>query len=111
MDCKMAVRLITPYIQDELPDEDTEEFLNHIQHCESCRDELEMNYIIIEGIRLLDSGSDSFDVKGAMDRAIRSSLRKLRLLRLMKIARYSVNTLIMLCLIVSFLLELRICFS
>lgn len=111
MDCKTTVRMITPYIQDELSDEETEEFLDHIQHCASCRNELEMNYIITEGIRLLDSGSDNFDVKGAMERAIRRSYKKLREIRLLKIALYSMNTLVALSLLVSLLLEIRILYG
>jgi len=108
MDCKKAVRMITPYIQNELSDEDTEAFLNHIRCCKKCRSELEMNYILVEGIRLLDSGSEDFNLKGAMDRAIRNSYRRLRKIRFLKIARYSMNTLIALSLLVTALLELRI---
>jgi anti-sigma factor RsiW len=108
MDCKAAVRMITPYIQGELSDSETEEFLEHIRHCSKCRNELETNYIIMEGLRLLDSGSDDFDVKGTMDRAIRNSYKRLREIRLFRIVKYSVNTLIGLSLLVSLLLELRI---
>jgi len=110
MDCKKAIRMITPYIQNELSDGDTEEFLNHIRHCEKCKNELETNYIIVAGIRLLDSGSSNFDIKGALDRAIRDSYRRLRRIRLVRIVRYSLNTMILLSLFVTFCLELRVLF-
>ena len=94
MDCKTCVRRITPYIQHELSDEETEDFLVHIHSCASCREELEINYMILEGLRVLDSDEENFDVQGAMDRDIRDSYQRLGAARIMKIAMYAVDTLV-----------------
>ena len=110
MDCYTAEQKITGFIQNELDDAETEAFLNHIRSCESCRSELETNYFIVEGLRMLDTDSDDFDVKGTMDRAIRSAYQRLRTARGWKIVLYSVNTLVFLSVIGTLLLELRILF-
>ena len=110
MDCYTAEQKITGFIQNELDDSETEAFLNHIRSCESCRSELETNYFIVEGLRMLDTDSDDFDVKGTMDRAIRSAYQRLRTARGWRIVLYSVNTLVFLSVISTLLLELRILF-
>ena len=110
MDCYTAEQKITGFIQNELDDAETEAFLTHIRGCESCRSELETNYFIVEGLRMLDTDSDDFDVKGTMDRAIRSAYQRLRTARGWRIVLYSVNTLVFLSVISTLLLELRILF-
>lgn len=110
MDCRTAEAMITPYIQHELSDEDLEAFLNHIHSCPSCRSELEMDAVIVEGLRMLDSGSDNFDLKDALDRQIRASYQHLRAARTRKIVIYSINTLVFLSVVGTLLLELRILF-
>ena len=110
MDCYTAEQKITGFIQNELDDDETEAFLTHIRGCESCRRELETNYFIVEGLRMLDTDSDDFDVKGTMDRAIRSAYQRLRTARGWRIVLYSVNTLVFLSVISTLLLELRILF-
>ena len=110
MDCYTAEQKITGFIQNELDDDETEAFLTHIRGCESCRRELETNYFIVEGLRMLDTDSDDFDVKGTMDRAIRSAYQRLRTARGWKIVLYSVNTLVFLSVISTLLLELRVLF-
>ena len=102
MDCYTAEQKITGFIQNELDDAETEAFLNHIRSCESCRS--------VEGLRMLDTDSDDFDVKGTMDRAIRSAYQRLRTARGWRIVLYSVNTLVFLSVISTLLLELRILF-
>ena len=42
MECQEAERLVMPYIQDELPTPVLEEFLEHIQVCPQCQEELEI---------------------------------------------------------------------
>ena len=110
MDCYTAEQKITGFIQNELDDDETEAFLTHIRGCESCRRELETNYFIVEGLRMLDTDSDDCDVKGTMDRAIRSAYQRLRTARGWRIVLYSVNTLVFLSVISTLLLELRILF-
>lgn len=110
MDCRTAEWEITRFIQNELSDEEEEDFLAHIRDCALCRHELETNYFIVEGLRLLDSDSDDFDVQGTMEQAIRAAYQRLRWGRGRKIAEYAVSTMVAMSVIVILLLELRICF-
>ena len=40
MNCQEAQRLVMPYIQDELTDRELEEFLEHVETCPACQEEI-----------------------------------------------------------------------
>ena len=61
MDCKRAMELITLFINDQLNSEDTEAFLNHIENCAECREELEVNYSLMTAMKQLDEGTELSD--------------------------------------------------
>ena len=108
MDCKAAKRKVDAYIRNELSDNETEEFLEHVKECDSCREELEIYYTIEVGLKKLDSGSTDYNITGALESAIRSSYQRLHRIRVGKIVKYSVNTLVVMSVIGTLLLQLRI---
>ena len=57
MTCQEAERLVTPYIRDELAGDELEAFLNHIDECPNCREELEIYFMVDVGLRQLDHDS------------------------------------------------------
>ena len=44
MTCREAERLVTPYIQDKLSGDELEAFLEHLEHCRNCQEELEIYF-------------------------------------------------------------------
>ena len=71
MDCREAERQMSRFIQRELTEEETADFLEHIRCCSVCRRELETNFFLLEGLRVLDTDSDDFDGTRAMNRELR----------------------------------------
>ena len=108
MTCKEAESLVMPYIKNELTDEELFEFLEHIEHCPECREELEIYFTVDVGIRQLDSETGNYNIKGALETAIEQSREILEAVRLVKIVRYAVSTLSVMALIITVLLQCRI---
>lgn len=54
MNCLEAQGMIMKYINDELSGPQLENFLNHIDNCPDCREELEIYYILTKGMKQLD---------------------------------------------------------
>ena len=108
MTCKEAESLVMPYIKNELTDEELFEFLEHIEHCPECREELEIYFTVDVGIRQLDSETGNYNIKGALETAIEQSWERLEAVRLVKIVRYAVSTLSVMALIITVLLQCRI---
>ena len=108
MTCKEAELLVIPYIRGELDDETLQEFLDHVDSCPECREELEIYFTVDVGIRQLDSETGTYNIKGALEAALEESRDHLQTLRFMKIIRYSVTTLCVMALFVTLLLQIRI---
>ena len=58
MDCKKAMELMAQFINEQLNTEDTEAFLNHIDSCPECREELEVTYSLMTAMKQLDADED-----------------------------------------------------
>ena len=61
MDCKRAMELMTQFINDRLDAEDIQAFLDHIDSCPECREELEVNYSLMTAMKQLDENTDLSD--------------------------------------------------
>ena len=108
MTCKEAERLVIPYINGQLTDEELEEFLEHTNSCADCMEELEIYFTIEAGIMQLDSETGNYNIKGALEGALEQSRQRLQLIRLIKIGRYAVSTVCVMALIITVLLQCRI---
>lgn len=108
MTCREAESLVIPFIHNELDDETAARFLDHIDHCGDCREELEIYYTVEEGIKQLDEDTGISDITGAMEEDIRSARQRLYSVRLLNIARYAADTLTVMSLVVMLLLQFRL---
>ena len=64
--CREILSMIPDYLNNNLSDRQLEKFLEHIQHCSSCYEELETNFMVDRTVRYLDkpgSGDTSFNLK------------------------------------------------
>ena len=75
MDCRTAEGMVSSYIKHDLPLNELEGFLDHVQNCSSCYDELETYFIVHEVTQQLDDdSSDSvLDFKKLLEQDIRKS--------------------------------------
>lgn len=110
MTCQEAQRMVTPYINDELTGDELEAFLDHVDGCKNCQEELEIYFMVDVGLKQLDKGSGTFDIAGALERKIEDSYGKVSRMWLVRTLKYAVNTLASMALIVTVLLQFRIWF-
>lgn len=57
MTCMEARRMVTPYVNRTLTDEEMEVFLDHVEHCSDCMEELDIYFTMYRAMDSLDSGS------------------------------------------------------
>lgn len=65
MDCKTAEKNIPKFINNELDDYELEEFLNHTENCEQCKEELSIQFLVSVGMMRLEEGG-TFDLGGEL---------------------------------------------
>lgn len=77
IECRLSESMVTKYINHTLSVDELEEFLNHIEHCSSCFDELETYFIVHKAIQQLDEKEDGtvYDFRKLLEQDIRRSYR------------------------------------
>ncbi|MBQ6376315.1 MAG: zf-HC2 domain-containing protein [Lachnospiraceae bacterium] len=86
LDCREAVLRIQPYLDRSLEDRECKEFLRHIMHCKSCRDELETAFLVEHALEYLDeSDRDSFDIRSLLNEDITKVERQIVMHRISEV--------------------------
>lgn len=90
MNCRTAESMLNSYISHSLSAEEVEEFLDHIESCSSCYDELETYYIVHKAMKHLDDDNDDsevMDFQHLMEQEVKSSRKYVRRKKLIKAVR------------------------
>lgn len=103
--CKQAEKMVMPFINEQLNEQELERFLQHIEFCPSCKEELEIYYTVSTGLKQLDSGTGAYDIAGALEDALNQAWMKVRAVKLRKVIYYAVNTLSMTSVLTIFLMQ------
>ena len=75
MNCQTAESMVNRYIEHDLSVNELEDFLDHVENCPSCYDELETYFIVHAAMRQLDeeSGDSSLDLRELLEDDIHRS--------------------------------------
>ena len=86
MNCKEFQRQITGFLNDELDVQSLEVFLDHVEACKNCREELTIQFLVETGTRRLEDGT-TFNLQHELDMMMHNAWQRLRFRkRLQKIA-------------------------
>ena len=87
MDCKTIQKMILPFDHERLSTKEEEIFIQHIENCDDCKEELEIHYIVSYGLSDDDENIkvkqeykpfiNSYDFKGFVDKKIKNSKKKI----------------------------------
>ena len=79
MKCRVAEGMVNRYINHTLALYELEEFLDHVESCSSCYDELETYFIINHAARYLDNDETaSYNLKGLLEEDLKEKERSVR---------------------------------
>ncbi len=109
MTCLDARKRIYDYLNKKLPDEELKEFIDHINGCNECMEELRITHMVYSGVAELDSDKDSdMDIDGALKRYLSDSRFHLWRVFLVKVLAMIVDTLTFWAVIIIFIMQIRI---
>ena len=57
LDCKDYEKLIPDFLANKLDSEDAEKFIEHIEQCQECMEEVSIQFLISEGMNRLEQGN------------------------------------------------------
>lgn len=91
MKCIEAQQLVKPYIEGQLSDKQLEHFLDHVEHCPECYEELEIYFSIYETIGSADKDQkEDYDFEGKLIQNIKNSRRYLQFRKAYRFFRFAV---------------------
>ena len=88
MDCKEVQKKYIPFIDNELRAGELEAFLRHLEECQDCREEYDIYYTMIMGMRYLESDNNKTELKidsGQKIREVEDYLLQYKILQCEKI--------------------------
>ena len=111
MDCKKAQSLVTAYIMRKLNDKDLEDFLEHVDSCEECYEELEIYYTVHYTIARLDEdeADQVYNVKKALQNRLEESRFYIWRTKVSRIYRIGLMVLAELLLVVILMTQADLC--
>ena len=80
MTCKDADRMIPLFLDDELDNQGLSDFLNHIDNCPDCKEELTIQFLVKVGMQRLEDGNN-FNLKNELDGILAKARKKLKIRR------------------------------
>lgn len=104
MDCKQAQGLITAFINDQINDDkELQAFLEHVEGCGECREELEVTFSLLTAMKQLDEDSDLSDnyIADLNDKIEECYLERQRKYRITKLRRVVLAIMIVLLLLLN----------
>lgn len=71
--CAECEKKIKAFIEKELDYKDTLAFVNHISSCEKCKEEFSIEFLVVNGLKKLDS-AEAFDLQRELNDLLTSSV-------------------------------------
>lgn len=78
MTCKEAEKMIPSFLADELDTDDLREFMEHMDKCKECKEELSIQFLVLEGMSRLETGN-VFDLQNELKYRMEGAEHSLRL--------------------------------
>ena len=86
--CSQVTKWIPRFIKNEMKVEELELFLNHIQNCSACKEELSIQYLVSVGLDSLEN-TNNFNLQSELDNTLEMSYKKIRMHHFLIQAIYS----------------------
>lgn len=99
MECKEAEKRIPLFLEDELETEELREFMEHIQQCSECKEELSIQFLVSEGMARLETGS-VFDLQNELKKQMEDAKHTLHFRENLKWMLFALEGLVVLAIII-----------
>jgi hypothetical protein len=93
MDCKETQRDIPLFLKDELDAKTSQEFVKHVRSCKECAEELDIEYLLFEGINMLEN-AEIIDVERELENKLNRVTQREKLHKQLKAGLFLVISMI-----------------
>lgn len=107
MDCKEAEKKIPSFLLDELEGRELAEFVEHIEGCVDCKEELSIQFLVAEGMERLEAG-DNFNLQKALTTKLDGAKHRIRVNRTLRNALMYLEIAVAVAIVVAICIALRL---
>jgi len=104
IECKQMEKLIPQFLDDDLDNQDLSDFLDHIDSCPECKEELTIQFLVRVGMQRLEDGN-TFNLVQELERELADAKRKMHRRKTLVLVSYvleiSVAALFALCILLA----------
>lgn len=83
MNCKDTEKMIPAFLRDDLDSRELKRFIEHIDFCPECMEELSIQFLVAEGLERLESGSN-FNLQNALAKKLWGAKHEIRVNQTLK---------------------------
>jgi len=83
MNCKEAEKKIPSFLNDELDGRGLAEFVEHIENCPDCLEELSIQFLVAEGMEQLEQGNN-FNLQEALTNKLKEADYRIHVNRILR---------------------------
>ncbi|MGN1147177.1 MAG: zf-HC2 domain-containing protein [Lachnospiraceae bacterium] len=85
MDCKEFEKMIPAFLANTMDYRELKRFMEHVDNCPDCKEELTIQVLVSEGMVRLEEGS-AFDLQKELDRRMQEAEKQMRMHNMLKVA-------------------------
>lgn len=104
IECKQMEKLIPQFLDDDLDNQDLADFLDHIDNCPECKEELTIQFLVRVGMQRLEDGN-TFNLVRELERELADARKKMHRRKTLVLISYvleiSVAALFALCILLA----------
>ena len=104
IECKQMEKLIPQFLDDDLDNQDLSDFLDHIDNCPECKEELTIQFLVRVGMQRLEDGN-TFNLVKELERELADAKKKMHRRKTLVLISYileiAVAALFALCLLLA----------
>ncbi|MBO5473450.1 MAG: zf-HC2 domain-containing protein [Lachnospiraceae bacterium] len=106
MNCKEAEKKIPYFLQDELDGRKLAEFVEHIENCPECREELSIQFLVSEGMEQLEQGNN-FNLQKALYMKLQNAWQRVRINRALRYTLICLEAAVVVAIIIALCIVFR----
>ena len=87
MDCKQAEKLIPDFIKGEMDTRTAKQFLEHVDKCPSCKEELSIQFLVTVGMERLEDG-EAFNLNDELSARLQTAESHIKIRQMLQRGLY-----------------------
>lgn len=107
MNCKEAEKKIPYFLQNELDERELAEFVEHIESCPECKEELSIQFLVAEGMGQLEEGN-TFNLQEALLIKMQNAWHRVKINRTLRYTLVCLEAAVLVAIIIALCIVFRI---